>query len=71
MINQDVIDLYNRVPDGAKVVVLTRDGQVPSRLVLPPPAPKKVVKADAVQLPAPEPLAPSVSPQAEITVGPI
>ncbi|MBD3765114.1 MAG: L,D-transpeptidase, partial [Rhodobacterales bacterium] len=41
MINQDVIDLYSRVPDGAKVVVLNRDGSYPTRLTLPPPAPKK------------------------------
>lgn len=40
MINQDVIDLYSRVQGGEKVVVLTRDGQYPTRLVLPPPAPK-------------------------------
>jgi lipoprotein-anchoring transpeptidase ErfK/SrfK len=45
MINQDVMDLYTRVPDGAKVVVLTRDGKVPSKLTLPPPAPKKKVTA--------------------------
>jgi hypothetical protein len=41
MINQDVIDLYNRLQGGEKVVVLTRDGQYPTRLSLPPPAPKK------------------------------
>ncbi|MFN4155216.1 MAG: L,D-transpeptidase [Paracoccaceae bacterium] len=41
MINQDVIDLYNRVPDGAKVIVLTASGQMPKGLTLPPPAPKK------------------------------
>lgn len=41
MINQDVIDLFNRVPDGAKVIVLTRDGKIPTKLTLPPPAPKK------------------------------
>ena len=41
MINQDVIDLYNRVPDGAKVIVLTASGQIPKGLTLPPPAPKK------------------------------
>jgi lipoprotein-anchoring transpeptidase ErfK/SrfK len=41
MINQDVMDLYNRVPDGAKVIVLTADGQMPKGLSLPPPAPKK------------------------------
>lgn len=40
MINQDVMDLYNRVPDGTHVVVLTEDGQFPSKLSVPPPAPK-------------------------------
>lgn len=40
MINQDVIDLYNRIQGGEKVVVLNRDGSYPTRLVLPPPAPK-------------------------------
>ena len=42
MINQDVMDLYDRVPDGTKVIVLTADGQIPTSLTLPPPAPKKV-----------------------------
>ncbi|WP_103333168.1 L,D-transpeptidase [Pseudotabrizicola formosa] len=48
MINQDVIDLYNRVPDGAKVIVLTASGQMPKGLTLPPPAPKKK-KAEAAE----------------------
>ncbi|MDO8882242.1 MAG: L,D-transpeptidase [Pseudotabrizicola sp.] len=52
MINQDVIDLYNRVPDGAKVIVLTAKGEVPKGLTLPPPAPKKKTPA-AVATPAP------------------
>ncbi|MCZ8154122.1 MAG: L,D-transpeptidase [Rhodobacteraceae bacterium] len=43
MINQDVIDLYNRIQGGEKVVVLTRDGQYPTRLILPPPQPVKKV----------------------------
>ena len=37
MLNQDVMDLYERVQDGAKVVVLNRDGSYPTRLVVPPP----------------------------------
>lgn len=40
MINQDIIDLHNRVKDGAKVVVLNADGSYPTRFKLPPPAPK-------------------------------
>ncbi|MFN7270116.1 MAG: L,D-transpeptidase, partial [Cereibacter sp.] len=62
MINQDIIDLYSRVPDGAKVVVLTRDGQMPAGLTLPPPQPppKKVVTAtepeDAPPLERPTPV---------------
>ena len=60
MINQDIIDLYNRVPDGAKVIVLTRDGQLPTGLSLPPPAPKKAAKAaPVVEVATPEePLTP-------------
>jgi hypothetical protein len=71
MINQDVIDLYGRVPDGAKVVVLTRDGKVPSRLVLPPPAPKKVATAQTPPPQAPQPAAPVLPAATDITVGPI
>lgn len=41
MINQDVMDLYERAQDGAKVVVLNADGSYPEKLKLPPPAPKK------------------------------
>lgn len=41
MINQDVIDLYSRVPDGTKVIVLTASGAMPKGLTLPPPQPKK------------------------------
>lgn len=35
MLNQDVIDLYTRVGDGAKVVVLNADGTTPDALYLP------------------------------------
>lgn len=70
MINQDVMDLYSRVPDGAKVIVMNRDGTMPTSLTLPPPQPKKdkprkaaaVAAAPAVvepvmpALPAPPPL---------------
>jgi lipoprotein-anchoring transpeptidase ErfK/SrfK len=41
MINQDVMDLYTRVPDGTKVIVLTASGEMPKGLTLPPPSPKK------------------------------
>ena len=54
MINQDVMDLYNRVPDGTRVVVLTEDGQFPTRLNVPPvPAPKKPVVVKAAPPPPP------------------
>jgi hypothetical protein len=66
MINQDVIDLYSRVPDGVKVVVLTRDGQMPTGLSLPPPAPRPV-SAKPKQQPA---TAPEPTPQAA-PAGPI
>lgn len=58
MINQDVIDLYNRVKDGAKVVVLNADGSYPTRLNLPPPPP---VPLDAGQIT----VTPLTLPQAE------
>ena len=48
MINQDVIDLFDRVPSGAKVIVLNADGSMPSGLKLPPPAPKIKKAAPAV-----------------------
>lgn len=52
MLNQDVMDLYNRVPDGTHVVVLTEAGQFPTRLTVPAiPAPKK----PAVVTPLPPP----------------
>ena len=51
MINQDVMDLYDRVPNGVKVVVLNADGSRPTRLILPPPAPVK--KAVAKSTPKP------------------
>ncbi len=41
MINQDVIDLYNRVPNGSKVIVMTRAGEMPTGLTLPPPQPRR------------------------------
>lgn len=40
MINQDVIDLFNRVPPNAKVIVMTASGEMPSGLKLPPPSKK-------------------------------
>lgn len=52
MINQDVIDLFNRVQGGEKVVVLNRDGSYPTRLVLPPPAPKPKKPAAPAVTPA-------------------
>ena len=72
MINQDVMELYERVQDGAKVVVLNADGSYPSKLKLPP---KPVVK------PAEEPTAvvaspiivpkPAVMPAPVITMAPV
>lgn len=70
MINQDVIDLYSRVADGAKVIVMTRDGKMPSGLTLPPSQKKKpkpvepVVTPAAAEAPVPSGLTnlPSLSP---------
>lgn len=41
MINQDVMDLFEKVPLGTKVIVLTASGEMPKGLTLPPPTPKK------------------------------
>lgn len=51
MINQDVLDLYGRVADGAKVIVLNADGSMPTRLTLPPPQPKKPKELPPVVVP--------------------
>jgi lipoprotein-anchoring transpeptidase ErfK/SrfK len=49
MINQDVIDLYNRLQGGEKVIVLTASGEMPKGLYIPkPPAPKKKAVAAPV-----------------------
>ncbi len=67
MINQDVLDLAARVQPGAKVVVLKADGTRATRLIVPPPAPRKprpaAAAAPAVDalmpaLPEPAPLDP-------------
>lgn len=63
MINQDVIDLYARVADGARVVVLNADGSFPTVLKLPPAPPKpKVAAVVPVVAPAPEPVIPTAGP---------
>lgn len=68
MINQDVMDLFDRVPDGTKVVVLNADGSMPHGLTLPPPQPKKkAVETPKVETPAATPVvaaAPAVAPAA-------
>lgn len=53
MINQDVIDLFGRAPEGARVVVLNADGSYPTTLKLPPKpaAPKRVAKVEPVVVP--------------------
>jgi lipoprotein-anchoring transpeptidase ErfK/SrfK len=52
MINQDVLDLYSRVPDGAKVIVLKADGSMPTGLSLPPKQPAKAKAAAEAPTPA-------------------
>jgi lipoprotein-anchoring transpeptidase ErfK/SrfK len=78
MINQDVIDLYERVPNGVKVVVLNADGSRPQSLKLPPPAPKAkkpaakpraAPKPEAASAPA-TPAAPLGLPQLQIVPPP-
>ncbi|VDC32080.1 L,D-transpeptidase [Pseudogemmobacter humi] len=53
MINQDVMDLYERVQGGEKVVVLTAKGEMPNGLSIPkPPAPKKKAEPKPAVTPA-------------------
>ncbi len=59
MINQDVIDLYDRVPNGVKVVVLNADGTRPTALKLPPPPPRKKAAAAKPAQPKPAPVSAS------------
>jgi lipoprotein-anchoring transpeptidase ErfK/SrfK len=60
MINQDVLDLVQRVQPGAKVIVLNADGSRAARLIVPPPAPVK--KKPAPVQPAVEPVMPALPP---------
>jgi lipoprotein-anchoring transpeptidase ErfK/SrfK len=65
MINQDVIDLYNRVPPNAKVIVMNRDGTFPTGLTLPPPQPRRETPRQSTRVTdTPDPLvvAPVVAP---------
>jgi lipoprotein-anchoring transpeptidase ErfK/SrfK len=67
MINQDVIDLYNRVPAGAKVIVMNRDGTFPTGLTLPPQQPRRETprqstRPAAVAPVAAEPVLPDLPP---------
>lgn len=56
MINQDVMDLFERVQGGEKVIVLTASGEMPKGLTIPkPPAPKKT----AAPAPTPAPIVPA------------
>ena len=65
MINQDVMDLYDRVPNGVKVVVLNADGSRPTALKLPPPQPvKKVAKSTPKPAAKPAAAKPAVQPGA-------
>lgn len=71
MINQDVMDLYERVPNGTKVIVLNADGSMPKGLTLPPPQPKKAKPAAAAPAtPAIIVPKPAVMPAPVITGGP-
>ncbi|MGQ0567754.1 MAG: L,D-transpeptidase [Gemmobacter sp.] len=60
MINQDVLDLAQRVQSGSKVVVLKADGTRSAGLIVPPPAPKKKKPAPAPAPAAVEPVMPSL-----------
>lgn len=70
MINQDVMDLYTRVPDGTHVIVLNEDGSFPTKLTVPKPAPKRK-KAHATPVtPVVTPVAPATATVVAPTVAP-
>lgn len=58
MINQDVMDLYERVPNNTKVIVLNADGSMPKGLNLPPA--QKVAAKPAAKPAASTPAAPAI-----------
>ena len=62
MINQDVMDLYNRVPDGTHVVVLNDDGSFPTKLTVPPKPPAKKITPPPPPVPVLVPLVPAIPP---------
>lgn len=65
MINQDVMDLYERVKGGEKVIVLTASGEMPKGLsIQKPPAVKK--KAAPAPAPVAAPVAAPAIPKLEI-----
>lgn len=76
MINQDVMDLYERVPDNTKVIVLNADGSMPKKLTLPPPQKKpakpkaETAAVAAVATPAIIVPKPAVMPAPVITTAP-
>lgn len=61
MINQDVIDLFSRVPSNAKVIVMTAAGEMPSGLKLPPPSKKAKTTPKPAAKPA-EAVVPATTP---------
>jgi lipoprotein-anchoring transpeptidase ErfK/SrfK len=52
MINQDVMDLYNRLQGGEKVIVLTASGEMPKGLYIPKPIVPKAVAKPVEDVPA-------------------
>lgn len=57
MIHQDVIDLFNRVEVGTKVIVLTADSKFPTKLTLPSPHKDGTAATKAVAKPSEVPAA--------------
>jgi len=70
MINQDVMDLYERVPNNTKVIVLNADGSMPKKLTLPPPQPVADKPKVAVAA-APAASAPIIIPKPAVMPAPV
>lgn len=69
MINQDVIDLYNRLQGGEKVVVLTAAGEMPKGLYIPKPIVPAKKKVEEPVIPAGAVPALNVLPPPSIALG--
>jgi lipoprotein-anchoring transpeptidase ErfK/SrfK len=71
MINQDVMDLFDRVKGGEKVIVLTASGEMPTGLYIPNPPAVKKKAAPAATVATPIPALVVLAPPSIVTSAPV